>query len=170
MILKKVNNFFYACKFIFLKHKKINILLLLLIILLLLFLTILFKIKITSIEKSNPQEAVSEKIVIDKEEYRKNIFNILNEYEKIIQTVNIYASSSLYVSSSSDPIFKQINDLKNRVVGIKAPETKYKDLHLNLLMSLLALKEYLEVPVKDKGAVCIDYIEKVKKSRELLLD
>ncbi|MBU4217079.1 hypothetical protein L6270_04595 [Candidatus Parcubacteria bacterium] len=149
---------------------KANILLLLLVVTLVLLMVAILRLKVTSVKEGSSQNNAVEKITINKEEYKKNIFNVLDEYEQVITAADIYDTSARPSFGSDDLIFQQIDDLKNKIVGLKAPSMEYKDLHMNLVLSLLSIKDYLEAPASQKNVVCIDYVKKVKKSRELLLD
>lgn len=149
---------------------KTNILLFLLVAALILLMVILLKLKVTSVKESTVQEGATEKVIINKEEYKKNILSILDEYEQVVKAADIYATSTKPSLDGYGQVFQQIDDLKNDILNIKAPSMEYKDLHMNLMMSLLSIEDYLEVPVHDKNIACVDSVEKVKKSRELLLD
>lgn len=149
---------------------KTNILLLLLVVALVLLMVILLRLKVTSVREATVEDRPVEKIVINKEEYKKNILSALDEYEQVIKESGIDATATKQIIGSDDPIFKRIDDLKNKIVSIKAPSMEYKDLHMNLVMSLLSIKDYLEMPASKKSVACIDSIKKVKKSQELLLD
>lgn len=147
-----------------------NILLFLLVVTLILLMVILFRLKVTSVKEGIPRDKLPEKVIINKEDYKKNISSALAEYEQLIKDAGMDATATKQVIGSDDPIFKRIDDLKNKIVSIKAPSTEYKDLHMNLVMSLLSIKDYLEMPANKKNVACIDSIKKVKKSQELLLD
>lgn len=149
---------------------KANILLLLLVVTLVLLMVALLRVRVTSIKEGAPQNNAVEKVVINKEDYRRNIQNALSEYEQVITEANIYGTSVKVNFGSDDPIFQRIDNLKNKIVDIKAPSMEYKDLHMNLVMSLLSIRDYLTEPVNSKNIACVDSIKKVKKSQELLLD
>lgn len=149
---------------------KTNILLSLLIITLVLLMIALLRVKVTSIKEGSPQNNSVEKVVINKEDYKRNIQDALSEYEQVIAEANLYSTSTMANFESDDPIFQRIDDLKNKIVDIKAPSIEYKDLHMNLVMSLLSIRDYLVAPATTKNIACIDSIKKVKKSQELLLD
>ena len=144
--------------------------LLLLVVTLSLLIAILLRVEVTSIKEGDPQDKAEKKVVIDKEEYERNIASALDEYEQVVKDAGVDGATIVTSVSSNDPIFQRIEALKNKIVNIKAPSAEYKDLHMNLLMSLLSIKDYLETPESAKSIACVDYVKKVQKSHELLLD
>jgi len=147
--------------------KKSYILLFLLLVVLMLIILVFLKMRVTSINTSTYQPEPAKKPVVSKEEYEKNISTILGDYEKIIDEAGIYATSTKQNISNSDPIYTEINNLREKVLATKAPSFEYKDLHMNLILSLSSIKDYLEMPLNKNKIACINYTEKVKKSRAL---
>jgi len=149
---------------------KTNILLFLLVATLVLMIIILLQVKVTSVKENLPDDKPIENIVIDREEYKRNILSALDEYDQVVSEAGLSGTSTKQITGGNDLIFQRIDNLKNKIVEIKAPSTEYKDLHMNLVLSLLSIKDYLELPATKKSVVCIESVKKVKKSQELLLD
>ncbi|MFA4833493.1 MAG: hypothetical protein WC619_01435 [Patescibacteria group bacterium] len=110
--------------------KKLKILIVLLVIVLVLFLYLVLTSRPldggAGVKADNQADEIKEKLVSD---YKNSANRILADYWQLVQGKDVPAEEGGY--------------LKNRLLELKVP-ADFKELHLNLVMSLTKLEDYLK--------------------------
>ena len=110
--------------------KKLKILVVLLVIILALFLYLALTSRPldggTGVKANNQSEEIREKLASD---YKNSVNRVLFDYWQLVQAKDVTVEEGEY--------------LKNRLLGLKVP-VGFKELHLNLVMALTKLNNYLE--------------------------
>jgi len=103
--------------------------LILLIIFFLLIIVYLILTTETVVKNDQVNSATDQNKIIELEQqYKKQVIAIFNDYTKLI--------------TGESYTLEQVSQLKNRLLDLKVP-TKFKDLHINFVLSLTRLENYL---------------------------
>jgi len=103
--------------------------LILLIIFFLLIIVYLILTAETVVKNDQVNSATDQNKIIELEQqYKKQVIAIFNDYTKLI--------------TGESYTLEQVSQLKNRLLDLKVP-TKFKDLHINFVLSLTRLENYL---------------------------
>jgi hypothetical protein len=105
------------------------------------------------------------------ENYKAGIKPFIDEYGKFLETVssagNLIATSTpdssatTSATSSGEEVLKEIANLKVEVMGYTVPE-QFRDMHIDLVMSLTSLKSYFETNTSDNKDKAITLFAKAK--------
>lgn len=151
-------------------QKPINLIFFAIILLLLILTFFIYKAKTKDEEPSQtPSVTTTAPIVISEDQYLEDISKILSNYDEVVKMADINNASIKTLPIIDSSIFTKIDSLKIAIMEQKAPSTKYKDLHINIITSISSIKDYLKTPSNKKREACIKQIDNVKNSRDLLL-
>jgi hypothetical protein len=104
--------------------------------------------------------------------YKAGIKPFMDEYSKFLETVSSStvekiatntpeSSVTTSASASGEEILKEIANLKVEIMGYTVPE-QFRDMHIDLVMSLTSLKSYFETNALDNKDKAITLFAKAK--------
>ncbi len=95
------------------------------------------------------------------DEYGKFLETVGSTTDKVLTANSADSSSSTPVEASEDEALKEIANLKIEIMGYTVPE-QFKNVHINLVMSLTSLKSYFETKTADNKDKAMDLFAKAK--------
>lgn len=135
------------------KFKKISIVFLSVLLL------IIFYIIITNKKVDNEMIAKLD----DKNMEQSNVNDVKNSEEdnKYNELTAQYFSDYANLIKSNDFTIDDLKETENKILSLKVP-TEYKDLHINFILSIAKMKQYLEEGEEEKKQESEDIIRDIK--------
>lgn len=108
-------------------------------------------------------------------EYSENLGRVMGEFEEVAKKIESSTSSAPFADEGFSsttarefaetlPTVEKLESLKSDIEGLRAPSADYKDLHLNMMMSVAAMESYVRTLIDEDKAQALEMIEKAREN------
>ncbi len=132
--------------------------------------------KITGSDKSKVEQVDLQKL---EDSYKEVVGAILADFERLIEEFKITSTTSPeqeFITATTtaktkdqQELSEKVSILRNQLMEVKVP-TKFKDLHLNLLLALNKMDSYFNGRNEEEGLAGLDLISEAKINYQWLND
>lgn len=119
---------------------------------------------VQEVSKEKQNQAPKVNLAQLKADYEKNTKIIFGEYDNFLAELQ-----NTTTTPSKDDSLKRISGYKERLLALTVPE-EFRDLHLNLVLSLSKLEIYFNEGKKEEKTACNDLVEKIKNKNTWLIN
>ena len=114
-------------------------------------------------------------------EYSENVGKVMAEFEDAAKQIEIasgsspleegaFSSSTAREVAASLPSLDKLQNLKSDIENLRAPSADYKDLHLDLMLSVAAMEGYVKSLFSQDRMQAVELIQKVRVNYEKMLN